>query len=110
MRAGLPVVATNVGGISEAVSDGVNGFLVPPFRDDLMAESLERLFLDPALRERLGQNGREIFLEHFTEERMILRTLQVYGQLLNRDLRPRLQDISAASASTAAGSAMDSSI
>ena len=110
MRAGLPVVATNVGGIPEAISDGINGFLVPPFRDDLMAESLERLFLDPALRERLGQNGREIFLEHFTEERMILRTLQVYGQLLNRDLRPRLQDISAASASTAARSAMDSSI
>jgi glycosyltransferase involved in cell wall biosynthesis len=109
MRAGLPIVATNVGGIPEAVSDGINGFLVPPFREDLMAKSLERLFLDPALRERLGHNGRELFLEHFTEERMILRTLQVYGQLLNRDLRPRMQELSAASAPTASPSALDSS-
>jgi glycosyltransferase involved in cell wall biosynthesis len=110
MRAGLPVVASNVGGIPEAVSDGISGFLVPPFRDDLMAESLERLFLDPGLRERAGRHGREIFLERFTEERMILRTLQVYSLLLNRDLRPLLQENAAVPRSTATRSAMDSSI
>jgi hypothetical protein len=74
-----------------------------------MAESLERVFLDPVLRERVGQSGRQIFLERFTDERMTLRTLQIYGLLLNRDLGPRLQDISAVSPSTATGSAMDPS-
>jgi glycosyltransferase involved in cell wall biosynthesis len=110
MRAGLPIVASKVGGIPEAVSDGESGFLVPPCREDLMAESLERLFLDPFLRERVGQNGRQVFLERFTEKRMILQTLQIYGLLLNRDLRPRLQEVSALSPSTAARSAMDPSI
>jgi hypothetical protein len=41
---------------------------------------------------------------------MILQTLQIYGLLLNRDLRPRLQEVSALSPSTAARSAMDPSI
>jgi glycosyltransferase involved in cell wall biosynthesis len=91
MRAGLPIVATRVGGIPEAVSDGISGFLVPPCREDLLAESCERLFQDAALRERLGRNGREIFLARFTDDRMILRTLEVYGAVLQRDLNPRLK-------------------
>ena len=75
-----------------------------------MAESLERRFSIRSCASGLVKTAVEIFLERFTEERKILRTLQVYGQLLNSDLRPRLQDISAVSASTAARSAMDPSI
>ncbi len=58
MAAGLPVVATAVGGTTDLVLDGETGFLVPP--GDLVAFSdrLRRLALDPALRRKLGEAGR----------------------------------------------------
>ncbi len=110
MRAGLPIVASKVGGIHEAVSDGISGLLVPPFREDLMAEALERLFLDPALREQTGRNGREAFLEHFTEERMTLQTLQIYRLLLRSGMEAQSQENSALPRPTTAHSTVDSSI
>jgi glycosyltransferase involved in cell wall biosynthesis len=110
MRAGLPVVATKIGGIPEAVSDGFSGFLVPPGRDDLMAESLERLFLDPSLRERFGLNGREIFLERFTDKQMILRTLEVYNVVLNRNVDLWRAETLKVAAPVANPSAVDSSL
>ncbi len=106
MRTGLPVVATEVGGIPEAVSRGFNGFLVPPSRDDLMAQALERLFLDTSLREQFGRNGREIFLDRFTEKQMILRTLEVYRFLLKKDVAP----CPAETLTAASPSAVDSSV
>jgi glycosyltransferase involved in cell wall biosynthesis len=71
-----------------------------------MAQSLERLFLNPSLREQFGRNGREIFLDRFTEKQMILRTLEVYRFLLKKDVAP-----CPAETLTAAGpSAVDSSV
>jgi glycosyltransferase involved in cell wall biosynthesis len=110
MRAGLPIVATSVGGIPEAVSHGVSGFLVPLSQENLMAESLERLFMDAALRERLGQSAREIFLERFTDKHMILRTLEVYRLLVNREVSHRTAETLTVAASAANPSAMDSSV
>jgi glycosyltransferase involved in cell wall biosynthesis len=110
MRTGLPIVATKVGGIPEAVSDGFNGLLVPPSRDDLMAESLKRLFLNVSLREQMGRNGREIFLERFTDKQMILRTLDVYRLLVNRDIERPPEETLMVAASTATPSGVDSSL
>jgi phosphatidylinositol alpha-1,6-mannosyltransferase len=56
---GLPVVAHNVGGVAEAVQDGVTGLLVPPHRPAQLAAAFEKLIHDPGLRERLGTAGRE---------------------------------------------------
>jgi glycosyltransferase involved in cell wall biosynthesis len=56
---GLPVVAHDVGGVSEAVADGVTGLLVPPDRPGQLAAAFERLIHDEALRHRLGNAGRE---------------------------------------------------
>lgn len=56
---GLPVVAHDVGGVSEAVVDGVTGLLVPPERPLQLAAAFEKLIHDPALRQRLGAAGRE---------------------------------------------------
>ena len=56
---GLPVVAHNVGGVAEAVQDGVTGLLVPPHRPAQLAAAFEKLIHDPALRQRLGTAGRE---------------------------------------------------
>jgi glycosyltransferase involved in cell wall biosynthesis len=56
---GLPVVAHDVGGVSEAVMDNVTGLLVPPERPAQLAAAFEKLIHDPALRRRLGSAGRE---------------------------------------------------
>jgi glycosyltransferase involved in cell wall biosynthesis len=56
---GLPVVAHNVGGVSEAVADGVTGLLIPPNRPAQLAAAFERLIHDEDLRHRLGDAGRE---------------------------------------------------
>ena len=107
MRAGLPVVASNVGGISEAVIEGQTGFLVPPSQPVMMAKSLELLFLDPALRGRLGRNGREVFLARFADEQMILRTLDVYDAVLHN---ARLQEESVAPQSTLSPPPIDADV
>ncbi|MCX6944549.1 MAG: glycosyltransferase family 4 protein [Opitutales bacterium] len=56
---GLPVVAHDVGGVSEAVRDGVTGLLVPPHRPAQLAAAFERLIHDDELRQRMGDAGRE---------------------------------------------------
>ena len=56
---GLPVVAHDVGGVSEAVRDGVTGLLVPPDRPAQLAAAFEKLIHDPALRRRFGAAGRD---------------------------------------------------
>lgn len=58
MRASLPVVATDVGAMAEAVEDGVTGFLVPPDDPERLAERLLRLVQDASLRSAMGRAGR----------------------------------------------------
>ncbi|MFH1177890.1 MAG: glycosyltransferase [Acidobacteriota bacterium] len=57
LGAGLPLVATRVGGLAEVVEDGVNGLLIPPGDATALALALGRL-ADPALRERLARGAR----------------------------------------------------
>ncbi|MFN2567931.1 MAG: glycosyltransferase [Gemmatimonadaceae bacterium] len=59
MAAGRPVVATDVGGIPDAVSDGETGLLVPPSNADRLAAAIEVLLLDPERRRALGSAGRD---------------------------------------------------
>jgi glycosyltransferase involved in cell wall biosynthesis len=84
MRAGLPVVATRVGGIPEAVTDGVTGMLVAPNSHIELATALRRLIADDSLRKRMGGAGRERYLSHFTSERMIGETVGVYESIFAR--------------------------
>ena len=78
MAFGLPVVATNVGGLPEVVVDGVTGILVPPGNSEALAEAILRLLRDPDLRARMGQAGRERVRAEFTVERIVSQTLAVY--------------------------------
>lgn len=64
MAAGVPVVATEVSGIPEIVTDGATGRLVPPQRPDLLADVLEKLLADPAERARLGEAGQRFVRDH----------------------------------------------
>ncbi len=56
---GLPVVAHTIGGVSEAVVDGVTGLLVPPHRPAQLTAAFEKLITDGVLRRQLGEAGRE---------------------------------------------------
>lgn len=82
MRAGLPIVASRVGGVSEAVEHGENGLLVPPARPDAMAGALRALIEDPALRQRLGAAARRDYEERFRLDRMVDDTAAVYEAVL----------------------------
>jgi phosphatidyl-myo-inositol alpha-mannosyltransferase len=59
MAAGLPVVATDIPGYREVVSDGVEGLLVPPRDPEALAAGLVRVLKEPELAKRLGEAGRE---------------------------------------------------
>lgn len=83
MRAGLPVVASDVGGVGEAVVDGVTGFLVPRGDVRLLRERLKVLLENPELRARMGAAGYERFRKHFTVDRMVARTKEVYYEVLS---------------------------
>jgi glycosyltransferase involved in cell wall biosynthesis len=81
MAAGLPVVATDVGGTGEAVEDGVTGLLVPPHDPAALAEAISKLLADPELGRRYGRSGRERVAERFTVAGMVKGTLDVYRRL-----------------------------
>jgi glycosyltransferase involved in cell wall biosynthesis len=79
MAAGLPIVATAVGGIPEIVVDGTTGLLIRPQAGaEGLADALRRLLDDPALRARLGAAGRRRFEERFTAEVWAERLRVVY--------------------------------
>jgi len=59
MHAGLPIIASRIGGLPELVSDGVNGFLFDPHDHAALAKLILRLCSDSDLRIRMGQEGRE---------------------------------------------------
>ncbi|HTX09583.1 MAG TPA: glycosyltransferase family 4 protein [Solirubrobacteraceae bacterium] len=61
----LPVITSRIAGIGELVDDGANGQLLPPGRDDVIADALERLAADPELRARWGRAGRERVLRDY---------------------------------------------
>ncbi len=66
LAAGLPVVATDVGGISDALTEGEGGFLVPPRDPAALCAALERVVIDTALRERMGKWNRDRYLRDYT--------------------------------------------
>jgi glycosyltransferase involved in cell wall biosynthesis len=71
MAAGLPVVATKIGGIPEALKDGETGILIPPHSPNALARSLQKLLQNDELREKMGRAGRVRFDEQFRAEQMV---------------------------------------
>jgi glycosyltransferase involved in cell wall biosynthesis len=84
MRAGLPIVASDVGGVREAVTHGSNGFLVPPGDPAAMGSALSALLRDAGLRRTLGAASRDAYERQFRVEFMVRKTQAVYADVLRR--------------------------
>jgi glycosyltransferase involved in cell wall biosynthesis len=82
MRAGLPVVATSVGGISESVRDGETGYLVPRGSLELLRDRIRRLLTFPDERVRFGAGGRARYTQQFTLDASVTKTLAVYRDVI----------------------------
>lgn len=81
MAAARPVVATNVGGVPDAVTDGVNGLLVAPRDSSALAGALERLLADGALRVKMGGAGQSMARNQFTAELVVPMVEALYSGL-----------------------------
>jgi glycosyltransferase involved in cell wall biosynthesis len=78
MAAGLPVVATAVGGNPEAVIDGATGWVVPPKNPEALAERILALLEDPDKIREFGKRGRKRCQECFSNERMVENHIKLY--------------------------------
>jgi glycosyltransferase involved in cell wall biosynthesis len=84
MANGLPVIATNVGGNPEVVSDGENGVLVPPADSAALSRAIAQLLESPDLAQRLGQAARKKVAREYSLECLLRRTEDLYVTLLER--------------------------
>jgi glycosyltransferase involved in cell wall biosynthesis len=86
MAAGVPVVASRVGGNSEVVQDGATGFLVPEGDEAALNEALATLIELPNLRKEFGQRGKKFAEENFRIERVAGQYEELYQSLLKEKL------------------------
>jgi glycosyltransferase involved in cell wall biosynthesis len=84
MGSGLPIVASDVGGLPELIEDSTTGYLVPPGDEVALAERLGHLLADEALRSRMGSAARERASREFSNARMAHLILEVYDRLLDQ--------------------------
>ena len=84
MASGLPVVATRHGGIPEAVTDGVNGWLVPERDDEGLAKSLFTMVEDPARWKAMGAAASETVATEFAQPRQIDRLESAYFEAIEQ--------------------------
>jgi glycosyltransferase involved in cell wall biosynthesis len=89
MAAGIPVVATAVGGNPEAVEHGVTGILVPPKNAPALADAICRILNHKDQAAAMGLSGRRRVTERFSTRAMVSASERLYGQLLAEARRSR---------------------
>ncbi len=87
MRAGLPVVASNVGGIPEVVIDNESGRLVPPENEQRLCDAMLTLTMEPILRGKMGAAGRKIFESKFNQTLFIQKYSNCFERVANQRKR-----------------------
>jgi glycosyltransferase involved in cell wall biosynthesis len=78
----VPAIVTNSGGSPELVVDGECGIVVPVHDSQAIADAIERLYRDPALRRRMGEAARERIGTHFRIEDTVRKTVALYEELV----------------------------
>ena len=81
---GRPIVATDVPGCREIARENINALLVPPDDPHALADAIDRLAHDRAMRERFGAAGRRLAVEEFSSERVGQEIVVIYNRLLER--------------------------
>jgi len=84
MAAGLPVIATKVGGIPEVIRDNETGLLVEPRDRSALAKAIERIMEDPELRRRLAENAKDYVRKNFDIKNTVMCLNELYEELLRR--------------------------
>lgn len=84
MASGLPVVATDAGGTTEAVVEGVTGFVVDGERSDMFVDRIRRLLDDPSAAARMGKQGRLRSAEEYSLDRLDQRLRDLYRDVAGR--------------------------
>jgi len=84
MAAGLPVIATAVGGLPEVVEHDKTGVLIPPRDAEALAAALERLLADPAWARELGDHARDHVREHFSLDHLGREINEIYEELVEK--------------------------
>ena len=83
-QAGLPIIASNVGGLPEVITNNTSGFLIPP-RADAVASAIETLIDSPTLRERFGTAAKKAAAQKFSIDAMLWKTTALYSATMPRD-------------------------
>jgi len=84
MAVGLPVISTDMGAIIESVIDGENGFIVEPKHPEQIAEKLEFLIKNEALRKKMGAAGHNLYLANFTETKMVEKLTATFNNIIGK--------------------------
>jgi len=83
MSVGLPIVATNVNGIPEAIEHNESGLLVDPFAPEQLASAVEQLMQNPSEMQRVGSNARERVVQHFSKSAFNQKLNNIYKNELS---------------------------
>jgi len=81
MSMGIPVVASDVGGIYTLIKEGKNGFLVHPKDDQALADGLNKILEDEALALKMGEISKKMVSNEFTLDSMSDKVIEVYKEL-----------------------------
>ncbi len=89
MGFGLPVIATRIGGNVEAISDGINGVLVPPKDPDAMAEAIISLLKDPSRAKNMAGESKKLYCEKFSAGIMVKKIEELYDLFIGKKLKTK---------------------
>lgn len=84
MAAGLPVITTDRGAITESIEDGYNGYIVPLNNPDELAKRITELSQNPEKRKRMGDASRKRYLERFTEQAMVAKLSHIIQTVITQ--------------------------
>jgi glycosyltransferase involved in cell wall biosynthesis len=82
MAAGLPIISTDKGAITESVKEGINGFIIEPGKPVQIAEKIAFLLEHPDIRLAMAGESRRLYEENFTEEKMVNKLHDIFNAVL----------------------------
>ncbi len=84
MAAGLPIISTDQGAITESVIDRVNGFIVDKQNPEQIADKIKFMIENPEIRKKMGNASRKHYLQNFTEEKMVEKLTYCFNKVLDK--------------------------